>query len=112
MKKTLCQEITAPHQYPVRLYQTGIDRFTVEYGLQEKKSLNYGQAAKEYGCCLMHALACAGLLDNRVKGEKICPVDRTTRARSPEQGPRQDDRTTTYAHQTGSQFHVVQSARN
>jgi hypothetical protein len=53
----------------VKVIQTGIDRFTVQYGLQVKKGLNYGQAAREFGECVFHALACDGLLDNRERGE-------------------------------------------
>ena len=56
-------------QYPIQLIQTGIDRFTVRYGLQVKKQLDYGDAATELGCCIMHKLACDSLLDNRRKGE-------------------------------------------
>jgi hypothetical protein len=54
----------------VCLLQNGKDSFTVKYGLQVKTGLTYGQAAVEYGACLMHALACDGLLDNRMKGER------------------------------------------
>jgi hypothetical protein len=52
----------------VKLDQTGIDRFTVTYGLQVKKGLNYGQAATEFGECVFHALACNSRLDNREIG--------------------------------------------
>lgn len=55
--------------FPVALLQTGVDRFTVQYGLQIKTGLNYARAAAEYGECVMHALACDGRLDNRTKGE-------------------------------------------
>lgn len=53
----------------VKVTQTGIDRFTVTYGLQVKKGLNYEQAAREFGYCVFHALACDGMLDNRERGE-------------------------------------------
>jgi hypothetical protein len=49
----------------VRLLQFGRDDFTVVYGLQIKSGLNYTDAAYEFGCCVMHALACDGKLDNR-----------------------------------------------
>jgi hypothetical protein len=62
MKKTLCFEETTG--FPVRLYQTGRNSFTVEYGKQEHKGLSYGRAAHELGECLMHAMACEGRLDN------------------------------------------------
>lgn len=47
----------------VTLHQTGKDRFTVTYGLQVREGLTYGEAAKEYGECIMHSAACAGKLD-------------------------------------------------
>lgn len=39
----------------VKLQQTGIDRFTVTYGKQVKRGLDYRDAALEYGSCIMHA---------------------------------------------------------
>ena len=69
MKKTTCYEVTIAG-FPIRLIQTGIDRFTVQYGLQVKKGLAYGEAAYELGGCIMHALACEEKLDNREKGER------------------------------------------
>ena len=51
-------------QWPIRLEQQGVDRFTVVYGLQVKKDLTYADAASELGACIMHALACEGRLDN------------------------------------------------
>lgn len=69
MKKTTCYEVTVAG-FTIRLIQTGIDRFTVQYGLQVKKRLTYEEAADELGECLMHALACEGKLDNREKGER------------------------------------------
>lgn len=65
MKPTECIKTEVDGQYPVTLIQTGLDRFTVTYGKQVKAGLSYAQAADEYGCCVMHALACAGKLDNR-----------------------------------------------
>ncbi len=56
--------------YPIQLIQNGVDRFTVVYGLQIKRELDYGRAAKELGSCLMHMLACEGKLDNR---ERVRP---------------------------------------
>jgi hypothetical protein len=55
-------------EFPVSLIQTGVDRFTVTYGKQTKSGLDYAQAACEYGACVMHALACAGKLDNHERG--------------------------------------------
>ena len=67
VKGKLCKEHA---DLQVRLVQQGIDRFAVIYGLQVKERMNYGDAASEYGACLMHALACDGKLDNRSKGER------------------------------------------
>jgi len=48
----------------------GRGNFSVHYGKQIKDRLTYGQAATEYGACIMHTLACDGKLDNRERGEK------------------------------------------
>lgn len=48
----------------VRLTQQGADKFTVRYGKQVTAGLDYAKAAYELGCCLMHALACEGMIDN------------------------------------------------
>jgi hypothetical protein len=53
----------------ITLHQTGVDRFLVTYGV-EKHEGNYEFAARELGECIMHALACEGLLDSHTKGEK------------------------------------------
>lgn len=49
----------------IELRQQGRDRFSVRYGLQLKTGLSYADAAAELGACIMHSLACDGLLDNR-----------------------------------------------
>lgn len=67
--RTTVHVATIENSYPVRLIQTGIDSFTVAYGQQIKRRLNYGQAALEFGACVMHSAACAGRLDNRERGE-------------------------------------------
>jgi len=69
MKRTTCFELTDA-AFPIKLEQTGLDSFTVTYGLQVKDHLTYSQAAKELGSCIMHALACDSKLDNRAKGER------------------------------------------
>lgn len=69
MKKTTCHEI-GDLAFPIRLEQTGVDRFTVTYGKQVKRGLTYNDAALEYGAAIMHALACDGKLDNRERGER------------------------------------------
>jgi len=53
--------------YPVTLLQNSRKSFTVEYGAQVTKDLTYSEAAAELGACLMHAMACAGTLDNSGK---------------------------------------------
>lgn len=50
--------------YPVEIFQTGRGKYAVRYGLQLKERLSYEKAAKEFGQCVFHALACAGLIDN------------------------------------------------
>lgn len=54
----------------IELIQKGVDKFTVRYCKQVKDGLTYGEAASELGAAIMHALACDGRLDNRVKGER------------------------------------------
>lgn len=61
--------ILLPLEFDVELIQTGFDKFTVRYGKQVKNNLDYAQAAAEFGKCVMHALACAGRLDNRSREE-------------------------------------------
>ena len=70
MKAQICFRWNDNNVAPVTLIQTGVDSFTVTYGLQIKKNLRYSAAATELGACIMHALACDGKLDNRKKGEK------------------------------------------
>jgi hypothetical protein len=76
MTKILCVEYTAG-DYPVRLFQTGFDRFTVEYGKQVKRTMSYAEAGAEFGLCIMHSAACAGKLDNRTASEARKVGDRT-----------------------------------
>ncbi len=63
-KPRICHTTTIVDSWPITLIQQGKDRFTVTYGKQTTKDLNYSQAAYEYGACIMHALACEDLLDN------------------------------------------------
>lgn len=73
MKNTLCFSTGGANPFAgaprgaqlIELHQQGRDRFSVRYGLQFKDGLSYGAAAKELGACIMHDLACDGLLDNR-----------------------------------------------
>lgn len=50
--------------YPVSLYKLNAETFAVEYGCQTSVGLSYSDAAKEYGQCVMHSLACASKLDD------------------------------------------------
>lgn len=63
MKRKICLELN-DLPFGITLSQTGIDKFTVQYGKQIKERLNYHNAALELGSCIMHALACDGKLDN------------------------------------------------
>lgn len=40
------------------------DIFTVQYGKDVRSKLNYTQAAQELGECIMHALACEGVMES------------------------------------------------
>lgn len=53
--------------FPIKLEQSEnrLGRFRVTYGKQVRSGLSYGDAAKELGSAIMHALACDGQLDNR-----------------------------------------------
>lgn len=69
IRGTICHDLVIGG-LPIRLIQTGVDRFTVQYWKQIDKELTYAQAAAKYGEAIMHALACEGILDNRERGEK------------------------------------------
>ena len=70
-RKVVCFENTEiTPQWPIRLIQNGKDNFTVSYGLQVDAGLSYASAAAKLGQALMHALACEGRLDNRMRGER------------------------------------------
>jgi len=58
----------------VTLFQQGKNRFAVVYGLQIKQDLNYSDAAHEYGCCIMHALACIEKLEHSSEFKITCEV--------------------------------------
>lgn len=65
----MCIELTAPHQFGVKVEQFANRRFRVTYGAQVRGStadigLGYAAAARDFGECVFHALACAGMLDN------------------------------------------------
>jgi hypothetical protein len=56
-------------EFNVEIYQRAPDNFTVRYGLQVKRRLDYSQAAHEFGLCVFHLLACDSRLDNRERGK-------------------------------------------
>jgi len=66
--KQLCFEYSED-PIAIRLYQTGFDEFTVQYGKQIRAGLSYFAASKELGACLMHYAACDGKLDSRDASE-------------------------------------------
>lgn len=68
-KEKLCWE-NAEFGFNISLHQRGRDNFKVVYGKQVKENLTYGQAARELGSCLMHAMSCEGRVDNREPGER------------------------------------------
>lgn len=55
--------------FDVELWQKGPDHFAVRYGKQVKWRLTYAEAAAELGQCLMHAMACESMIDNRTQEE-------------------------------------------
>ena len=50
--------------YDIVLLQNESDDFTVHYGAEVKSDLDYYQAAKSIGFCIMHALSCDGKIDD------------------------------------------------
>lgn len=70
MQPKLCYQLACDSQCQVELWQHGVDNFSVHYGQQIHCSLTYNEACTELGAAIMHRQACAGLLDNREKGER------------------------------------------
>jgi hypothetical protein len=50
--------------YPVKLEQHSNGRFKVTYGAEIHDNLVYEDAAREYGYCVFHSLACAGKIEH------------------------------------------------
>lgn len=50
--------------YDIVLLQTEPGNFTVQYGAEIESNLDYSQAAKSIGFCVMHALSCDGKINN------------------------------------------------
>ena len=69
MASKVCYQVTIAGS-DITLSQQGRNNFSVEYGKQLAQMMPYNEAALELGACIMHALACDGKLDNRLKGEK------------------------------------------
>jgi hypothetical protein len=73
MKHRIIKVFKTPGQYDVKLYrmnsslpsqqQDSVNCFAIEYGTHFSEYLNYAEACKELGECLMHALQCANKLD-------------------------------------------------
>lgn len=57
--------VKTERQYAVALWRhSERERFAVTYGCHYADNLTYSGAAEEVGSCLMHAMACNGLLDD------------------------------------------------
>ena len=52
--------------YDIILFQNEPDNFTVQYGKEVKSNLDYSQAAKSIGFCVMHALSCDSKINDEV----------------------------------------------
>ena len=50
--------------YNIILLQNNHDNFTVQYGAEIESNLDYSQAAKAVGFCIMHASSCDGKINN------------------------------------------------
>ena len=50
--------------YDIVLLQNDCDNFTVKYGAEVESNLDYSQAAKSIGFCVMHALSCDGKIND------------------------------------------------
>lgn len=56
-------------EFGVALHQNDFDKFTVVYGRSVKAGLTYADACDHLGRSILHALACAGRIDNRTRAE-------------------------------------------
>lgn len=57
----LCYEDTTA-AFPIRLFQYGLDSFSVQYGKQWDRTIPYAKACEKLGQAIMHALACEGII--------------------------------------------------
>jgi hypothetical protein len=62
--KTCRQETLAGFTVKIEQHEDTRALFRVTYGAQVRDNLTYTEAAKEYGLCVFHALACDGELNN------------------------------------------------
>lgn len=70
-RSVLCfEEKSITPQWPITLHQNGRDNFTVTYGKQVERRLTYAKAAEKLGQALMHAMSCAGDVDNRLRTDR------------------------------------------
>lgn len=86
----ICAQWGAPlfgNAVTVILQQDGIDNFTVTYGKQVRRGLNYARAGAEFGLCVMHAASCDGHLDNRELADARREKDMEINAESIASGP-------------------------
>lgn len=60
---TLVFSIEENHQtFGIKLYQTGRNEFTVEYGKEIERDLSYSNAALSLGKAIMRMKSCEGIL--------------------------------------------------
>ncbi|MCP5006546.1 MAG: hypothetical protein GY941_21790 [Planctomycetes bacterium] len=57
--KTLDHDVTLS----VIIASDGFQEFIVQYGKEKLTHLNYSQACKQFGACVLHSAQCMGLLD-------------------------------------------------
>lgn len=50
--------------HDVKLEQRANGKFRITYGKEVHDRLNYDEAAREYGYCVFHSLACASKLED------------------------------------------------
>lgn len=60
----LCHKMFDYSLGPLQIEQRANGLFRVTYGKHVRDGLTYAEAAHEYGECILHHLACEGLLDN------------------------------------------------
>lgn len=56
----LVVEHREPGQFPVTVHQRADGLFKVEYGAEETDWVRYVDAARAFGQCVFHAVACTG----------------------------------------------------